>query len=150
MGCMNDGKTGDRRQATGDGQPRPPLRLVSDIAERLLDFGIAALRLASGLPKDPAGRHVAIQLIRSATGGGANYEEARAAESRDDFVHKIGVAAKEIRETNYWLALIERSGWGADPSGLIREAGELSAILGASARTARANARAAKTRATSG
>ncbi|MBI2897121.1 MAG: four helix bundle protein, partial [Deltaproteobacteria bacterium] len=68
------------------------------------------------------------------------------AESRDDFVHKIGVAAKEIREANYWLALIERSGWGADPRGMIREAGELSAILGAPARTARANARAAKTK----
>ena len=120
------------------------MRLGSDIAERLLKFAVAALRLAMRLPRHPAGRHVASQLIRSATGGGANYEEARAAESRDDFVHKVGVAAKEVRETVFWLALIERSGWtAADLGAAIREAGELAAILGASARTARANARAA-------
>jgi four helix bundle protein len=119
------------------------MRLGNDIAERLLELAHVALRLASRLPKDPAGRHVASQLIRSATGGGANYEEARAAESRGDFIHKVGIAAKEVRETKYWLALIERSGWTrADLAGLIREVSELSAILAASARTARANARA--------
>ena len=58
------------------------MRLGNDIAERLLELAHVALRLASRLPKDPAGRHVASQLIRSATGGGANFEEARAADRR--------------------------------------------------------------------
>ena len=117
------------------------MRLGSDIAERLLEFAVAVVRVSTELPKDPTGRHVASQLVRSATGGGANYEEARAAESREDFVHKVGVAAKEVRETVYWLELIQRSGWTTrDLRTAIREAGELAAILGASARTARARA----------
>ena len=132
------------------------MRLGSDIAERLLDFAVVVVRLAGQLPRDPAGRHVASQLVRSATGGGANYEETRAAESREDFIPKVvtpaspaklssspvgsvGVAAKEVRETVYWLELIHRSGWTTkDVTTAIREAGELAAILGASARTARA------------
>jgi four helix bundle protein len=78
--------------------------------------------------------------MRSATAGGANYEEARSAESRADFAHKVSVAAKELRESLYWLNLI----WKAQlmPSGplneLAREAHELIAILTASAKTARA------------
>ena len=110
----------------------------SDIAERLLAFGSCALRLAEGLPRQPAGRHVALQLVRAATSGGANYEEARAAESRVDFIHKVRVAAKEVREARYWITLIQRSGWlRADLAAVVRESNELSAILVASARTAR-------------
>jgi four helix bundle protein len=126
------------------------MRIGSDIAERLLAFSVVALRLAARLPKDPedpAGRQVASQMIRSATGAGANYEEARAAESRDDFIHKVGVAAKEARETVYWLTLVDRTGWGGANLGpVLREASELAAILGASARTARANAQASKSK----
>jgi four helix bundle protein len=115
------------------------MRLGSDIAGRLMDLALVAVRCAAQLPRDPAGRHVASQLVRAATGGGANYEEARAAESRDDFIHKVGVAAKEVREAAFWLALIQRSRWlTRDLHAPIREAGELAAILGASARTARA------------
>jgi four helix bundle protein len=115
------------------------MRLGADIAERLLEFSVAAIRVSTQLPRNPAGRHVALQLVRSATGGGANYEEARAAESRDDFIHKVSVAAKEIRESAYWLGLIQRSAWTShDLASGIREASELAAILGASARTARA------------
>jgi four helix bundle protein len=136
---MQPGRTGDRLQATGNRQWG--LRRGSDIAERLLGLAAAAVRLAPRLPRDPAGRHVAAQLIRSATGGGANYEEARAAESRDDFAHKASVATKEVRETVFWLALIERCGWAPDQTaGLLAEANELAAILGASVRTARARA----------
>jgi four helix bundle protein len=112
-----------------------------DIAERLLDLGTAALRLAASLPRGAAGRHVAVQLVRSATGAGANYEEARAAERRADFVHKLGIAAKEPRESCYPLALLQRSGWvKVDLSGLLGESAELAAILGASIRTARSGA----------
>jgi len=116
------------------------LRIGSDIAARLLDVGVAAIGLTARLPRDPIGRHVAQQLVRAATAAGANYEEARAAESRDDFVHKVGVAAKEAREACYWLELIRRSGWVPDELIPKREAAELAAILGASARTARLRA----------
>ncbi len=74
-------------------------------------------------------------------GAGANYEEARAAESRADFAHKAAVAAKEMRQAVYWLGLVHRSGWiPADLSKVVHEASELAAILGASARTARSRA----------
>ena len=115
------------------------MRVGHDIAERLLDLAVAVVGVAAQLPRDQAGRHVAAQRVRSATGGGANYEEARAAESRDDFIHKVGVAAKEVRETVYWLEFIQRSAWTSlNLRAAIAEAGELAAILGASVRTARA------------
>jgi four helix bundle protein len=115
------------------------MRIGDDIADRLLELGLAALRLASSLPRNPATRHVALQLVRSATGAGSNYEEARAAESRADFIHKLGIAAKEVRESRYWIALVERSRWlKTDIGPLAEEARALGAILAASIRTARA------------
>ncbi len=76
------------------------------------------------------------------TSAGANYEEGRAAESRADFVHKVRVAAKEARETIFWLRLTQRSALASahdveQLDSLIVEANELTAILTASARTAR-------------
>lgn len=110
----------------------------ANISARLVAFGAAAIQLVGELPRDPAGRHVALQWVRSATGAGANYEEGRAAESRADFVHKLGIAAKEMREACYWIGLIEQSGWiHRDLASLVGEANQLAAILGASARTAR-------------
>jgi len=125
----------------GNGKPgtgnRQPIQKGANIAERLLAFGLSALRIARELPRDAVTRPVALQLVRSATGAGANYEEARAAESRNDFVHKLGIAAKEVREATYWVQLIHGAGW-VELSVLIDEANELSAILSASCRTARA------------
>jgi four helix bundle protein len=118
------------------------LRRGSDIAERLLELAAGALRVSGELPGHPSGRHVALQLARAGTSGGANYEEARAAESRSDFIHKVGIACKEVRETAYWLTVIKRAGWKAIKlEGLLSEAHQLAAILSASARTARANVR---------
>ena len=76
---------------------------------------------------------------RCGPAAGAHYEEARGAESRADFVHKLGVALKELRETVHWLKLIDRAGLipNRDLKTLIREGGELVAILTAAARTAR-------------
>jgi four helix bundle protein len=117
------------------------MRVGGDIAGRLLGLGVSAIRLAARLPRDTAGRHVASQLVRSATSGGANYEEARAAESRSDFVHKVRIAAKAVRETVYWLTVIEQLGWARTQLGALPlQANELAAILTASARTARRNA----------
>ena len=109
-----------------------------DIAARLVDFGAGVVRLVSALPQDRVGKHIADQLLRSATSGGSNYEEARSAQSRRDFVHKVSLAAKEMRESVYWLGLVERARLAPHQEipPLHREASELVAILMRSARTA--------------
>ena len=113
-----------------------------DIAERLLLFALSALDVSKTLRNGAGERHIALQLVRSATSAGANYEEARGAESRADFAHKAALAAKETREAGYWLTLASRSGRaGRELSGEIDEAQQLAAILGASVRTARRNSR---------
>ena len=109
-----------------------------DIAERLLEFAVAVLKITARLPANSPGLYLASQLVRAGTAGGAHYEEARGAESRADFVHKIRLAAKEVRESRYWLNVIQRAKLlNTDLSGLLREATELAAILAASAKTAR-------------
>jgi four helix bundle protein len=133
-------QTGNRQQATGNRQRA--IKKGADIAQRLLRVGLEALRVSGRLPKDAGGRHVGNQLVRSATGAGANYDEARAAESRADFIHKVSIAAKEMREACYWIGLVAGSGWVKDDlRPMLREASELAAILAASARTARHNSR---------
>ena len=79
-----------------------------DIASRLLEFAARILDVIAGLPQTVLGKHIARQLTRAATSGGANYEEARGAESRADFAHKVQVSAKEVRESVYWVKLIQR------------------------------------------
>ena|SRR5437660_7248702 len=110
-------------------------------AERLLDFAVRVIRLVGALPKNQLGKHIGGQLVRSGTSSGANYEEARGAESRADFVHKLGVSWKEIRETWYWLKVIHRAELVKPTRSekLLGEAKELTAILGKSLATARAN-----------
>ena len=117
-----------------------------NIANRLLEFAVAVLGIAEDIAnvKTRAGRHIESQLIRSATAGGAHYAAARRGESAADFAHKILVAAKETGESAYWLELAQRARLikpTHDASALIREASELTAILAASARTARTNAK---------
>jgi len=80
-----------------------------EISERLLDYGIEIIRLTIGLNKTMIGRHIAKQLLRSGTSAGANYEEACGAESRADFIHKLQIVLKELRESLYWLRLIQKS-----------------------------------------
>ena len=76
-----------------------------DIAERLLDIAAAVIWLLPVLGDKPGGKNLVNQLERCGPGGGANYEEARGAESPADFVHKVRIALKEVRETRYWLRL---------------------------------------------
>jgi four helix bundle protein len=118
------------------------LRIGSDIAERLTELAKAGIAVASKLPKTTIGNHVAKQLLRAVTAVGANYEEARGAESRADFIHKLGLAVKEARETIYWLELV-RSDPELDPSIVLRaidETNQLAAVLYTSRRTAIRNA----------
>jgi four helix bundle protein len=102
-----------------------------DLDDRLLAFGARTLRLAGALPKTVAGRHIAVQLLRSATSMGANYQEAQAAESRGDFIHKLQIVLKEARESNYWLRLIDESKLLDAPklASILDESEHLKAIL---------------------
>ena len=77
-----------------------------DIEERLLRFSARTGKTVDALPDTRMGRHVAGQLIRSGTSPAPNYAEACAAESRKDFVHKLGIVLKELRESRSWLRLI--------------------------------------------
>jgi four helix bundle protein len=80
-----------------------------DIEDRLIDFAVRIIRVAESLPKSKVGNHIAGQIIRCGTSPASNYGEAQAAESRSDFIHKIKICLKELRETNVWLKMIGRS-----------------------------------------
>ena len=77
-----------------------------ELSERLWRFAGRVGKLVDALPETRLGRHVARQLVRCGTSAPPNYDEGCAAESRADFVHKLGVALKELRETRGWLRFI--------------------------------------------
>ncbi|MCK4272600.1 four helix bundle protein [bacterium] len=81
----------------------------NDLSDRLLDFSAKVIQIVDRFKKTAAGRHVGNQLMRSGTSAGANYEEACAAESRADFIHKLQLVLKELRESNYWLHLVAKT-----------------------------------------
>lgn len=112
-------------------------RKGANIAARLVGYSASAIGIAESLPDTTAGKHIAGQLLRSATSAGANYEEARGAQSRADFVHKISLATKELRESLYWLTLVSARSLAPLPPTILKEADELIAILVASGHTAR-------------
>ena len=82
----------------------------ADLGDRLLEFGVRIIKLVEALPRSIACRTIGQQLLRAGVAVGANYEEAQAAESHADFVHKLQIALKEMRESDYWLRLLMRSG----------------------------------------
>ena len=79
-----------------------------DLEERLLEYSARIIRLVERLPNTRAGNHVARQLLRSGTSPLPNHGEAQAAESAKDFVHKLKICLKELRESWRWLLLIQR------------------------------------------
>jgi len=109
-----------------------------DLEERLLEYAARVIRLVEKLPDNRAGNHVAGQLLRSGTSPLPNHGEAQAAESRRDFLHKLKVCHKELRESRRWLRLIQRvpllKPARVDP--LLDETEELIRIFAASIRTA--------------
>jgi len=115
-----------------------------DLEDRLLEYAALIVRLVGELPDTRAGIHVAGQLLRSGTSPLPNHGEAEAAESRNDFVHKLGICHKELRETRRWLRLIQRVPLIVESANLdkaIAETEELVRIFAASIRTVRSNAR---------
>ncbi len=114
-----------------------------DLEERLLEFAKSIINLSEGLPQTRAGNHVAGQILRSGTAAYPNHGEAESAESREDFIHKLKVCLKELRETRRWARLIDRQGWGDSRNNIqsvLNESEELIRIFASSIRTAQANA----------
>ena len=112
-----------------------------DLEERLIKFAIRIIKLADSLPKTRAGNHVAGQIVRSGTSPAPNYGEAKDAESRKDFIHKIKVVLKELRETYVWLRIIRGSKMLSSNSlkEIITECDELISIFVSSVTTAKVN-----------
>jgi len=109
--------------------------------ERLIDYGVSVVKLTTKLNSSSTGRVISKQLLRSGTSVGANYEEARGAQSKADFIHKLQIVLKEIRESLYWLRLTNKSNIlnTADCDTLINETIELSNIIAKSILTAKNN-----------
>src|SRR5437899_2762055 len=82
---------------------------ADEVEERLIDFAVRIVKLSASLPKTPAGKHIAGQILRSGASPAPNYGEARGAESHADFVHKLRIVLKELNETSIWLRVIDRS-----------------------------------------
>ena len=113
-----------------------------DLEDRLIDFAVRTIQLTESLPKTKAGRHIAGQLIRSGTSPAPNYGEAQGAESRSDFIHKMKVCLKELRETKAWLKMIVKANFIKPVSKrepLILENAQLISIFVASINTAKKN-----------
>ena len=111
-----------------------------DLKERFIDFAVRIIQLSEALPNTKAGNHVAGQILRSGTSPAPNYGEALAAESAADFVHKLKIALKELRETEVWLKIIAKAKLASSAgrlNSLLKETDELSAILFTSIRSAK-------------
>jgi len=78
----------------------------NEMSERFMGFVVKIIAIENELCKTYSGRHIYGQLFRSGTSTGANFEEARSGESKADFIHKLQIVLKELRESHYWIQLI--------------------------------------------
>jgi len=111
----------------------------TNLSERLLDFAASSIKLTVKLKRTAVGRYMAYQLMRAASSSGANYEDACGAESKADFINKVQLVLKELRESLYWLRLVERTSLisGDELKALEDEANELTKIVAKSVITAK-------------
>ena len=114
-----------------------------DLDARLLEYGARIIKLVEAFPKTLVCNRIADQLLRSSMAVGANYEEAQAAESRPDFTHKLQIALKELRESHYWLRLLQASGKLPRErlADIIDESTQLRAILSKAVASAKSNSK---------
>lgn len=112
-----------------------------DLEDRLVEFAADIIDVVDALPKSRAGNHIAGQLIRSGTSPAPNYGEAQSAESRKDFIHKMKIALKELRESLVWLKIIHRKSMVPEEmsTNTLAECNELISIFVKSIQTARDN-----------
>lgn len=113
--------------------------LADQLEQRLIEFAARVIAFAMDLPTTPAGKHIALQILRSGTAPAPNYAEARGAESRADFIHKLGIVQKELNETAVWLRILRRISLGNEELlvAILQENLELARIITASLKTAR-------------
>lgn len=117
-------------------------RRGDDLEERVLDFAARNGKVVDALPDTRVGRHVAGQLVRCGTSPAPNYAEACGAESRKDFVHKLSICLKELRETHCWLRLIVKAALlpAEQLTAILDECAQLRNIFAKSIVTTKANA----------
>ena len=114
-----------------------------DLEDRLIDFAVSIIKLIEHLNDSKAGKHIASQLLRSGTSPAPNYGEAQSAESKADFIHKLKIGLKELKETRVWLKIILKSKIYKSSyetlNIIIKETEELIAILSTCIKTAKSN-----------
>ena len=113
-----------------------------DLEERLISFAVDILNLAEQLPNTRAGNYINSQIIRSGTAPALIYGEAQGAESRKDFIHKMKIALKELRETFIALKIIKRKPLvkqSEKVDHLLKECNELISVFVSSIKTAQSN-----------
>ena len=113
-----------------------------NLEDRLLDYAAMIVKLTEHLPATRAGNHIAGQLLRSGTSPLSNHGEAEAAESRQDFIHKLSISLKELRESRRWLRLIHKvmnSPSIPELAAALAETDELIRIFSTSIKTAEKN-----------
>ena len=100
-----------------------------DLENRLIDFSIKVVNLIKSLPEDRITNHLTRQLLRSATSPALNYGEAQGAESKKDFVHKLGIVLKELRESLNCLKILAGTNYVKTESPVMKECNELVSIF---------------------
>jgi four helix bundle protein len=118
-------------------------RRGEELEDRLLDFAARAGKVVDALPETRLGRHIAAQLVKSGTSPAPNYAEGCSAESRKDFIHKLGICLMELRESRTWIRLIIKAELlpAKRVVSLLDECEQLNNIIGKSLITAKANER---------
>ena len=113
-----------------------------DLEDRLIDCAVRIIKMAEELPDTKIGYHIRTQILKSGTSPAPNYGEAQGAESRSDFIHKLKIALKELKETKVWIKIIMRAELIKPKSKLeplLQENEELISIIFTSIETARNN-----------
>ena len=111
----------------------------AELEERLIDFSVLIIKLTSNLPTTKTGKYLSGQLIRSGTSPALNYGESRSAESLKDFIHKLQIVLKELRESYVCLRIIAKSNLTKDKELIdysLNECNELISIFVKSVQTA--------------
>ncbi len=117
-------------------------RTKYDLEDRLIAFAIRIIKMTSRLKKEFSSEHLSKQIIRSSTSAALNYGEVQSAESHRDFIHKMKLCLKELRETNVNLKIIKGAGLSTDISlieNIEKENNELISIFVASIKTSNKN-----------
>ena len=110
-----------------------------DLEDRLIDYAVQIIKVSESLPDTPAGRHIRGQLLRSRPSPAPIYGEARSAESKRDFIHKLKIALKKLNDARIWLKMIIRSQLISEHllHGVLDECEQLCRIISRSVQTAR-------------